>query len=76
MIELTDETRVAGQEGLRQSMGARPMARVIQAQINEAGVKKITFDSPEGPAQPRLERDIIVAAAPGGHSSSSSLCAV
>ena len=29
---------------------------------DEAGVKKLGFVYPEGPAQPRLERDIIVAA--------------
>ena len=68
------------------SMGARPMARVIQTQIktqladevlfgklkaggvvrvvvtaDDAGVKKLSFVYPEGPAQPRPERDIIVA---------------
>ena len=73
--------------GYDEQMGARPMARVIQAQIktpladevlfgrlkgggvvkvvviaDEAGVKKLSFVYPEGPAQPRLERDIIVAA--------------
>ncbi len=86
-IELTDEARswlVAN--GYDESMGARPMARVIQTQIktpladevlfgklknggvvrvvvtaDDAGVKKLSFVFPEGPAQPRPERDIIVA---------------
>jgi ATP-dependent Clp protease ATP-binding subunit ClpA len=87
-IELTDEAREwLVKNGYDESMGARPMARVIQAQIktpladevlfgrlkgggvvkvvviaDEAGVKKLSFVYPEGPAQPRLERDIIVAA--------------
>jgi ATP-dependent Clp protease ATP-binding subunit ClpA len=87
-IELTDEAREwLVKNGYDESMGARPMARVIQAQIktpladevlfgrlkgggvvkvvviaDEAGTKKLSFVYPEGPAQPRLERDIIVAA--------------
>jgi ATP-dependent Clp protease ATP-binding subunit ClpA len=87
-IELTDEAREwLVKNGYDESMGARPMARVIQTQIktpladevlfgrlkgggvvkvvviaDEAGVKKLSFVYPEGPAQPRLERDIIVAA--------------
>jgi ATP-dependent Clp protease ATP-binding subunit ClpA len=88
MIELTDEPREwLVKKGYDESMGARPMARVIQAQIktpladevlfgrlkgggvvkvvvtaDESGAKKLSFVYPEGPAQPRLERDIIVAA--------------
>jgi ATP-dependent Clp protease ATP-binding subunit ClpA len=86
-IELADEARswlVAN--GYDESMGARPMARVIQTQIktpladevlfgrlknggvvrvvvtgDDSGVKKLGFVYPEGPAQPRLERDILVA---------------
>jgi ATP-dependent Clp protease ATP-binding subunit ClpA len=87
-IELTDEAREwLVKNGYDEAMGARPMARVIQAQIktpladevlfgrlkgggvvkvvvvgDEAGVKKLSFVYPEGPAQPRLERDLIVAA--------------
>jgi ATP-dependent Clp protease ATP-binding subunit ClpA len=33
---------------------------------DEAGVKKLGFVYPEGPVQPRLERDIIVAAGARG----------
>jgi ATP-dependent Clp protease ATP-binding subunit ClpA len=87
-IELTDEAREwLVKNGYDESMGARPMARVIQTQIktpladevlfgrlkgggvvkvvviaDEAGTKKLSFVYPEGPAQPRLERDLIVAA--------------
>jgi ATP-dependent Clp protease ATP-binding subunit ClpA len=87
-IELTDEAREwLVKNGYDESMGARPMARVIQAQIktpladevlfgrlkgggvvkvvvtaDEKGTKKLSFVYPEGPAQPRLERDLIVAA--------------
>jgi ATP-dependent Clp protease ATP-binding subunit ClpA len=87
-IELTDEAREwLVKNGYDESMGARPMARVIQAQIktpladevlfgrlkgggvvkvvvtaDETGAKKLSFVYPEGPAQPRLERDLIVAA--------------
>ncbi|HEY1782471.1 MAG TPA: ATP-dependent Clp protease ATP-binding subunit ClpA [Roseiarcus sp.] len=86
-IELTDEAREwLVKNGYDEAMGARPMARVIQAQIktpladevlfgrlkgggvvkvvvtaDEAGAKKLSFVYPEGPAQPRLERDLIVA---------------
>ncbi len=87
-IELTDEAREwLVKNGYDEAMGARPMARVIQAQIktpladevlfgrlkgggvvkvvvtaDETGAKKLSFVYPEGPAQPRLERDLIVAA--------------
>ncbi len=87
-IELTDEAREwLVKNGYDEAMGARPMARVIQAQIktpladevlfgrlkgggvvkvvvtaDESGAKKLGFVYPEGPAQPRLERDLIVAA--------------
>ena len=87
-IELTDEAREwLVKNGYDEAMGARPMARVIQAQIktpladevlfgrlkgggvvkvvviaDETGTKKLSFVYPEGPAQPRLERDLIVAA--------------
>jgi ATP-dependent Clp protease ATP-binding subunit ClpA len=87
-IELTDEAREwLVKNGYDEAMGARPMARVIQAQIktpladevlfgrlkgggvvkvvvtaDEKGAKKLGFVYPEGPAQPRLERDLIVAA--------------
>ena len=73
--------------GYDESMGARPMARVIQAQIKtpladevlfgrlkNGGVvrvvvladdkgekKKLGFVYPDGPAQPRLERELVVA---------------
>ena len=86
-IELTDEAREwLVKNGYDEAMGARPMARVIQAQIktpladevlfgrlkgggvvkvvviaDEKGAKKLSFVYPEGPAQPRLERDLIVA---------------
>src|SRR5271163_3355827 len=86
-IELTDEAREwLVTNGYDESMGARPMARVIQAQIktpladevlfgrlknggvvrvvvtgDETGAKKLGFVYPEGPAQPRLERDLLVA---------------
>jgi len=86
-IELADEARAwLVKNGYDETMGARPMARVIQTQIktpladevlfgrlknggvvrvvvtaDEAGVKKLGFVYPEGPAQPRLERDLIVA---------------
>jgi ATP-dependent Clp protease ATP-binding subunit ClpA len=86
-IELSDEARtwLVG-NGYDESMGARPMARVIQTQIktpladevlfgrlknggvvrvvvtgDDMGVKKLGFVYPEGPAQPRPERDILVA---------------
>ena len=87
-IELTDEAREwLVKNGYDEAMGARPMARVIQAQIktpladevlfgrlkgggvvkvvvvtDDAGLRKLSFVYPEGPAQPRLERDIIVSA--------------
>ena len=87
-IELTDEAREwLVKNGYDESMGARPMARVIQTQIktpladevlfgrlknggvvkvvvtaDETGAKKLSFVYPEGPAQPRLERDLIVSA--------------
>jgi ATP-dependent Clp protease ATP-binding subunit ClpA len=86
-IELSDEARSwLVENGYDESMGARPMARVIQSQIktqladevlfgklknggvvrvvvtaDAAGVKKLSFVYPEGPAQPRPERDILVA---------------
>ena len=87
-IELADEAREwLVTNGYDESMGARPMARVIQAQIKtpladevlfgrlkNGGVvrvvvtgdekgqnKKLGFVYPEGPAQPRLERDLVVA---------------
>ena len=86
-IELSDEARSwLVENGYDESMGARPMARVIQSQIktqladevlfgklknggvvrvvvtaDDAGVKKLSFVYPEGPAQPRPERDILVA---------------
>src|SRR6202167_901151 len=86
-IELADEARswlVAN--GYDESMGARAMARVIQAQIktpladevlfgrlknggvvrvvvmaDDKGEKKLGFVYPDGPAQPRLERELVVA---------------
>ncbi len=86
-IELADEARswlVAN--GYDDSMGARPMARVIQTQIktpladvvlfgrlknggvvrvvviaDDKGEKKLGFVYPDGPAQPRLERELVVA---------------
>ncbi len=87
-IELTDEARGwLVKNGYDESMGARPMARVIQAQIktpladevlfgrlknggvvkvvvkaDETGEKKLGFVYPEGPAAPRMERDLILAA--------------
>jgi len=86
-IELTDEARAwLVKNGYDEAMGARPMARVIQAQIKtpladevlfgrlksggvvrvvvtgeEGGPKKLGFVFPEGPAQPRPERDVVVA---------------
>jgi ATP-dependent Clp protease ATP-binding subunit ClpA len=86
-IELADEARSwLVENGYDETMGARPMARVIQTQIktpladevlfgklkaggvvrvvvtaDDAGEKKLSFVYPEGPAQPRPERDIIVA---------------
>ncbi|HEY1941853.1 MAG TPA: ATP-dependent Clp protease ATP-binding subunit ClpA [Roseiarcus sp.] len=86
-IELADEARTwLVKNGYDEAMGARPMARVIQAQIktpladevlfgrlknggvvrivvtaDDDGVKKLSFVYPEGPSQPRLERDVIVA---------------
>src|SRR5271170_1453305 len=87
-IELADEARAwLVKNGYDEAMGARPMARVIQAEIKtpladevlfgrlkNGGVvrvvvtgdgtsakKKLGFVYPEGPAQPRLERDLIVA---------------
>jgi ATP-dependent Clp protease ATP-binding subunit ClpA len=86
-IELSDEARAwLIKNGYDETMGARPMARVIQSQIktpladevlfgrlknggvvrvvvtaDDGGVKKLGFVYPEGPAQPRLERDLIVA---------------
>ncbi len=86
-IELADEARIwLVKNGYDEAMGARPMARVIQAQIKtpladevlfgrlknggvvrivvtaeDDGVKKLSFVYPEGPSQPRLERDVIVA---------------
>jgi ATP-dependent Clp protease ATP-binding subunit ClpA len=87
-IELTDEARSwLVKNGYDESMGARPMARVIQTQIktpladevlfgrlknggvvkvvvtaDETGEKKLGFVYPEGPAAPRMERDLILAA--------------
>ena len=86
-IELSEEARTwLVTNGYDEAMGARPMARVIQAQIktpladevlfgrlknggvvrvvvtgDETGSKKLGFVYPEGPAQPRLERDLLVA---------------
>src|SRR5471032_2173082 len=86
-IELADEARAwLVKNGYDETMGARPMARVIQKEIktpladevlfgrlknggivrvvvtgDESGVKKLGFVYPEGPAQPRLERDLMVA---------------
>ena len=86
-IELSDEARGwLVKNGYDETMGARPMARVIQTQIktpladevlfgrlkngglvrvvvtaDDAGVKKLSFVYPEGPPQPRQERDLIVA---------------
>ncbi|MGD1015576.1 MAG: ATP-dependent Clp protease ATP-binding subunit ClpA [Roseiarcus sp.] len=86
-IELSDEAREwLIKNGYDETMGARPMARVIQSQIktpladevlfgrlknggvvrvlvtaDDSGVKKLGFVYPEGPAQPRPERDVIVA---------------
>ena len=86
-IELSDEARVwLVKNGYDETMGARPMARVIQKEIktpladevlfgrlknggivrvvvtgDESGAKKLGFVYPEGPAQPRLERDLLVA---------------
>jgi ATP-dependent Clp protease ATP-binding subunit ClpA len=87
-IELTDEARAwLVTNGYDESMGARPMARVIQTQIktpladevlfgrlknggvvrvvvtgdDEGEKKKLGFVYPEGPAQPRLERELVVA---------------
>jgi ATP-dependent Clp protease ATP-binding subunit ClpA len=86
-IELADEARAwLVKNGYDETMGARPMARVIQKEIktpladevlfgrlknggivrvvvtgDESGVKKLGFVYPEGPAQPRLERDLLVA---------------
>ena len=87
-IELTDEARSwLVRNGYDESMGARPMARVIQTQIktpladevlfgklknggvvkvvvkaDETGEKKLGFVYPEGPAAPRMERDLLLAA--------------
>jgi ATP-dependent Clp protease ATP-binding subunit ClpA len=86
-IELSDEAREwLIKNGYDETMGARPMARVIQSQIktpladevlfgrlknggvvrvlvtaDDSGLKKLGFVYPEGPAQPRPERDVIVA---------------
>jgi ATP-dependent Clp protease ATP-binding subunit ClpA len=86
-IELADEARAwLVKNGYDETMGARPMARVIQKEIktpladevlfgrlknggivrvvvtgDESGAKKLGFVYPEGPAQPRLERDLLVA---------------
>ncbi|HXT09548.1 MAG TPA: ATP-dependent Clp protease ATP-binding subunit ClpA [Roseiarcus sp.] len=86
-IELTDEARGwLVTNGYDDSMGARPMARVIQTQIktpladevlfgrlknggvvrvvviaDDKGEKKLGFVYPDGPAQPRLERELVVA---------------
>src|SRR5574337_774736 len=83
-IELTDEARAwLVRNGYEESMGARPMARVIQTQIKtpladevlfgrlkhggvvkvvvtagEDGEKKLGLVYPEGPAQPRMEREL------------------
>jgi len=86
-IELADEARAwLVTNGYDEAMGARPMARVIQAQIktpladevlfgrlknggvvrvvviaDDKGEKKLGFVYPDGPAQPRLERELVVA---------------
>jgi ATP-dependent Clp protease ATP-binding subunit ClpA len=86
-IELADEARAwLVSNGYDESMGARPMGRVIQTQIktpladevlfgrlknggvvrvvvtaDDTGEKKLGFVYPEGPAQPRLERELVVA---------------
>ncbi len=86
-IELADEARSwLVTNGYDESMGARPMARVIQSQIktpladevlfgrlknggvvrvvvtgDEKGEKKLGFVYPEGPALPRMEREVVVA---------------
>jgi len=88
VIELTDEARAwLVSHGYDETMGARPMARVIQSQIktpladevlfgklknggvvkvvvtgDDTGEKKLGFVYPEGPAAPRMERDILLAA--------------
>jgi ATP-dependent Clp protease ATP-binding subunit ClpA len=87
-IELTEEARSwLVKNGYDETMGARPMARVIQVQIktpladevlfgrlknggvvkvvvtaDDSGQKNLGFVYPEGPAAPRLERDLILAA--------------
>jgi ATP-dependent Clp protease ATP-binding subunit ClpA len=94
VIELTDEARAwLVRHGYDESMGARPMARVIQTQIktpladevlfgklknggvvkvvvvgDDTGEKKLSFVYPEGPAAPRMERDIMLAAKARGRS--------
>ncbi len=94
VIELTDEARAwLVRHGYDESMGARPMARVIQSQIktpladevlfgklknggvvkvvvtgDETGEKKLGFVYPEGPAAPRMERDIMLATKARGRS--------
>ena len=86
-IELADEARSwLVTNGYDESMGARPMGRVIQTQIktpladevlfgrlknggvvrvvviaDDKGEKKLGFVYPDGPAQPRLERELVVA---------------
>ncbi|RBP16739.1 ATP-dependent Clp protease ATP-binding subunit ClpA [Roseiarcus fermentans] len=94
VIELTEEARGwLVKHGYDESMGARPMSRVIQTQIktpladevlfgklknggvvkvvvtgDETGEKKLGFVYPEGPAAPRMERDIMLAAKARGRS--------
>ena len=86
-IELADEARAwLVSHGYDDSMGARPMARVIQTQIKtpladevlfgrlknggvvrvvviaeDGAEKKLGFVYPDGPPQPRLEREVVVA---------------
>ncbi len=90
-IELSEEARDwLVSNGYDETMGARPMARVIQKQIktpladevlfgrlknggvvrvvvtgDDDGVKTLGFVYPEGPAQPQLERDLLVAGRKG-----------
>ncbi|MGO9740507.1 MAG: ATP-dependent Clp protease ATP-binding subunit ClpA [Roseiarcus sp.] len=90
-IELSEEARDwLVSNGYDETMGARPMARVIQKQIktpladevlfgrlknggvvrvvvtgDDNGVKTLGFVYPEGPAQPQLERDLLVAGRKG-----------
>src|SRR6202167_2945896 len=60
VIQTQIKTPLADEELFGRLMGGGVVKVVVTA--DETGAKKLSFVYPEGPAQPRLERDLIVAA--------------